>query len=307
MKKIAVIIITIFSLLGAITKTNAQVGVGISVGVAPPALPVYEQPPCPQEGFLWTPGYWYWGANGYFWVPGVWCRPARVGFLWTPGYWGFEGGHYWWHGGYWGPHVGYYGGVCYGFGYGGHGFYGGRWEGGAFRYNSAVCHVGPGFHNTYVDRTVIHNTTVNRSSFNGPGGINERPNAEEQSAMHEQHVNATSEQQNHEQKAGNNRNQLASVNHGSPATTARSTIGGQKFNSAGHAMQAAHPANATHANAANASHMNANPQAHHNAMQNRGGGQQRGNFQHSSPRQAQPAKAQGGGRNMGGGGRGRNR
>src|SRR6266851_7755402 len=110
--------------------SRAQVSVGVSIRVGPPALPVYEQPPCPQEGYLWTPGYWAYGDEGYYWVPGVWVAPPQVGLLWTPGYWGWGGGVYVFHPGYWGPHVGFYGGVNYGFGYGGSGFYGGRWEGG---------------------------------------------------------------------------------------------------------------------------------------------------------------------------------
>ncbi|HEX4643873.1 MAG TPA: YXWGXW repeat-containing protein, partial [Candidatus Acidoferrales bacterium] len=57
----------------------AQVAVGISVGIAPPALPVYTQPPCPVEGYMWTPGYWGWRTEGYYWVPGVWVSPPRVG------------------------------------------------------------------------------------------------------------------------------------------------------------------------------------------------------------------------------------
>ena len=36
----------------------AQIGVGISVNFGPPPLPVYEQPLCPVDGYLWTPGYW---------------------------------------------------------------------------------------------------------------------------------------------------------------------------------------------------------------------------------------------------------
>src|SRR5665213_3302073 len=87
----------------------AQIGVSIRIG--PPALPVYAQPPCPGDGYLWTPGYWAYGPDGYYWVPGVWVTPPRVGVLWTPGYWGFVGGNYLWHAGYWGPHVGFYGGV----------------------------------------------------------------------------------------------------------------------------------------------------------------------------------------------------
>src|SRR5271165_4640125 len=68
----------------------AQIGIGISVSFAPPALPVYEQPLCPADGYLWTPGYWaYDDDNGYYWVPGTWVEVPQVGFLWTPGYWGW--------------------------------------------------------------------------------------------------------------------------------------------------------------------------------------------------------------------------
>ena len=108
-----VIFALLFALLVGIPSTShAQVAVAITV--APPALPVYEQPPCPTEGFLWTPGYWAHGPDGYFWTPGVWVAPPHPGLLWTPGYWGFVGGVYSWRAGYWGPHVGYYGGINYG-------------------------------------------------------------------------------------------------------------------------------------------------------------------------------------------------
>src|SRR6266700_4929999 len=71
--------------------SRAQVSVGVSVRLGPPALPVYEQPACPVEGYMWTPGYWAYGDEGYYWVPGVWVRPPQVGLLWTPGYWGWGG------------------------------------------------------------------------------------------------------------------------------------------------------------------------------------------------------------------------
>ena len=106
----------------------AQISVGIAVRIAPPVLPVYEQPLCPGEGYIWTPGYWAYGDDDYYWVPGTWVLAPRVGVLWTPGYWGWGDGGYFWHGGYWGPHVGFYGGVNYGFGYVGVGYLGGRWE-----------------------------------------------------------------------------------------------------------------------------------------------------------------------------------
>jgi hypothetical protein len=103
----------------------AQIGVAITI--APPALPVYEQPVCPGDGYIWTPGYWSWGDDGYYWVPGTWVEAPEVGFFWTPGYWGWGGSSFVWYDGYWGPTVGFYGGINYGFGYFGHGFEGGRW------------------------------------------------------------------------------------------------------------------------------------------------------------------------------------
>ena len=56
----------------------AQIGVAITI--APPALPVYEQPICPGDGYIWTPGYWAWGDDGYYWVPGTWVEAPEVGF-----------------------------------------------------------------------------------------------------------------------------------------------------------------------------------------------------------------------------------
>ena len=214
------------------------IGVGVSIRVAPPALPVYTQPLCPTPGFLWTPGYWGYGTDGYYWVPGVWVAPPRPGVLWTPGYWGFASGLYGWHAGYWGPHVGFYGGVNYGFGYGGVGFGGGIWQGGAFHYNTAVTNVNTTvIHNTYVNRTVINNTTVNRTSFNGAGGINAQPSQQERMAMNEQHFQATSNQMSHQQNASQDRNQWASTNGGRPGTTAMNHVNGRRFDQQGRISQ----------------------------------------------------------------------
>ena len=205
----------------SILPASSFAGVFVSITVAPPVLPVYAQPICPGDGYLWTPGYWSYAPAGYYWVPGAWVMAPQPGFLWTPGYWGLGGGYYAWHAGYWGPHVGFYGGVNYGYGYGGVGFYGGRWEGGHFAYNTAVLHVNTAMvHNTYVDRTVIRNTVVNRASFNGPGGINARPGPQEQAAMREQHVQATQAQMSHERTASSNRANFASANGGRPGNAA---------------------------------------------------------------------------------------
>jgi hypothetical protein len=209
------------------SPASAQIAVGISVHVGPPALPVYVQPPCPTEGFLWTPGYWAYGDAGYYWVPGVWVAPPRPGLLWTPGYWGFAGGVYGWHAGYWGPHVGFYGGVNYGFGYGGAGFVGGEWRGGRFAYNTAVLNVNTTVvHNTFIDRTVVHENVGVRASFNGgPDGTRAMPTARERAAEREEHVKATSEQMGHEHTARLDRSNFASENHGKPANAAMSRVG----------------------------------------------------------------------------------
>jgi hypothetical protein len=223
MKKIAGLLALTLLLLLIPSASPAQVAVGISVHIAPPALPVYVQPICPGPGYLWTPGYWAYGDDGYYWVPGTWLLAPEPGFLWTPGYWGWGGGAYIWHAGYWGPHVGFYGGINYGFGYGGVGFYGGEWRGREFHYNTAVTNVNTTIiHNTYVNRTVINNnTTINRVSYNGGhGGINARPSGRELAAEHEHHIAPTSVQAHHEQAARGERELHASVNHGRPTVAA---------------------------------------------------------------------------------------
>jgi hypothetical protein len=210
-------------------QAQIGIGIGISVHIAPPALPVYVQPPIPEEGYLWNPGYWAYGDAGYYWVPGVWVRPPSVGVLWTPPYWGFAGGVYGFHAGYWGPHVGFYGGVNYGFGFGGIGFCGGEWRGGRFAYNGAVANFG-GVHvtNVYRDTAIVNRTTivnVNHTSFNGPGGVVREPSPQEQQFSHENHIPPTANQQQHFQAAAQDRSQLASVNGGRPGTPAASNPG----------------------------------------------------------------------------------
>ncbi|HEX5459074.1 MAG TPA: hypothetical protein VFX20_03815 [Steroidobacteraceae bacterium] len=202
----------------------AGVFVGVSVNIAPPPLPVYDQPPCPEAGYIWTPGYWAWNEGAYYWVPGTWVLPPQVGLLWTPGYWGWEGGAYYWHAGYWGPHVGFYGGVPYGFGYDGAGFVGGYWRGRVFFYNRAVVHVGPTFVRNVYSRPVVHHTTYEHVSFHGgPGGVRARPSHAQVAAEHDRHVAFTSLQQRQQRMAFADRSLRADYNHGKPsiAATAR--------------------------------------------------------------------------------------
>jgi hypothetical protein len=187
----------------------------------PPPLPDYEQPPCPEDGYLWTPGYWHWSGSDYYWVPGTWVQPPRVGVLWTPGYWAFVGGAYGWHAGYWGPHVGFYGGVNYGYGYVGVGYVGGRWDGDRYHYNRSVNNVNTTvIHNTY-NQTVVNNITVNKVSYNGgSGGVAAAPSAQERVALREQHVAPTPVQREHVQEAARNPALAAQANGGHPAIAA---------------------------------------------------------------------------------------
>ena len=212
-------------------SAQAQFGAGVSITIAPPPLPIYVQPPLPAPGYLWTPGFWDYGEAGYYWVPGTWVEPPAVGLLWTPGYWGFNNGIYAFNRGYWGPRVGFYGGINYGFGYGGIGFEGGEWRGGAFAYNRTVNNFGNVHVTNVYERTVINNTTINRASFNGPNGINARPTPEQAAFAHEQHVQPTAAQLQHSRTAGQNPALRASVNHGSPAIAATSRPG--EFHGAG--------------------------------------------------------------------------
>jgi hypothetical protein len=212
-----------------VAQAHAGVFVGISVGIAPPVLPVYVQPPLPAPGYIWTPGYWAYGDAGYYWVPGVWVAPPQPGFLWTPPYWGFAGGVYGFHPGYWGLHVGFYGGVNYGFGYGGIGFCGGEWHGGVFAYNSAVANFG-GVHvtNVYRNTTIVNQTTIinnNHVSYNGgAGGINRQPSPQEAQFANERHIQPTANQQQHFQAAAQDRTQYAAFNHGNPGTAAAANV-----------------------------------------------------------------------------------
>src|SRR5271168_3283821 len=224
-----------------VAHAQVAIGIGVSVHVAPPALPVYVQPPLPAPGYLWTPGYWAYGPGGYYWVPGTWVQPPVVGVLWTPGYWGFVNGAYLWHGGYWGPHVGFYGGINYGYGYGGVGFAGGYWRGGAYYYNRNVSNVNTTvIHNTY--NTTVVNNNVNRTSFNGgTGGTTARPTTGELAAQREQHIAPTTLQAQHERTASTNRALFASTNHGQPSIAATARPGAFK----GEGVVAARPATAT--------------------------------------------------------------
>ena len=208
---------------------NDQSGTGIAILEAPPSLADDDQPPCPQDGYIWIPGYWAYqsgdlGGGDYYWVPGAWVQPPRVGVLWTPGYWSYSAGGYSFHAGYWAPHVGFYGGIDYGHGYPGDGFTGGVWHGDQYSYNRAV---------TNVDAALVrstYNTTFNakpagKASYNGIGGVIAGPSAREREFADDPRVAATAIQQARAQQAARN-----------PALSARVTAKPGATNGSPHAV-----------------------------------------------------------------------
>jgi len=198
--------------------TPSKADFSIVVSISPPALPVYVQPQAPAPNYIWAPGYWAYDSffADYYWVPGTWVVAPTPGYLWTPGYWYWNSGQYVYSDGYWGEHIGFYGGINYGHGYGGNGFSGGGWSNG-----------------TFVNRTVnetnitnVTNITNNMTSVNGgPGGINAKPTFAEQAAMSERHIPATAQQNKQVQAARNNPTLRASANHGHPAIAATARPG----------------------------------------------------------------------------------
>jgi hypothetical protein len=212
----------LFALVVLAMSASAFAQIGISISLAPPELPTFEQPLCPGDGYLWTPGYWAYADadTGYYWVPGAWVIAPEPGYLWTPGYWGWGGNGYAFNEGYWGLHVGFYGGVSYGYGYFGDGYEGGRWQDGHFFYNRSVNNVNiTNIHNVY-NTTVIHNNE-NRVSYNGgTGGIDRRPTAQEASFSQERHIPPVAAQNERVQAARGNPEQRASVIRGGAAATA---------------------------------------------------------------------------------------
>jgi YXWGXW repeat-containing protein len=230
---------TLFALVVLAMSGSALAQISLSISFAPPELPIYEQPLCPGDGYLWTPGYWAYSDDDYYFVPGTWVMAPEPGLLWTPAYWGWGGNGFVFNEGYWGEHVGFYGGISYGYGYFGDGYQGGHWQGREFYYNRSVSNVNiVNIHNVY--NTTIINTNVTRVSYNGgSGGIVMRPRPEEEAAAREKHTPPVAAQAQHEQSARSNPEQRASVNHGTPQVAATPKPGA--FSEAVHAKATGTP------------------------------------------------------------------
>lgn len=287
-----------FALLLVVLSAAAFSQVGIYVSFGPPALPVYVQPPCPAEGYLWVPGYWAYDPDfgDYYWVPGTWVEPPEVGYLWTPGYWAWGGNGFIFNQGYWGPQVGFYGGIVYGFGYFGHGYEGGHWDHDQFYYNRAVNNVNiSNIHNVYS--TTVVNNTENRVSYNGGnGGITARPTSQDEAAARERHAPPVAAQTQHVQAARADPQLRASANQGKPPIAATQKPGAFKDNAIVPAKQAGapyHPPASRTAAQSNANVPAARQESQPTARQEQGGSAPPVHAKDVSPHQAPPPPSPG--------------
>jgi len=151
--------------------------------------------------------------------------------MWTPGYWSWS--HhmltmYTFHSGYWAFHVGYYGGVNYGNGYGGFGYSGGVWHGGLFAYNLEIVNVNSQYvRETFRDPGLVDRGYIereNHAGFNGgPAGVNYHISPEEQAVEHEKHWDPTAFQMQYETGIRNDQAYWYNTNHGQPAQVVYAT------------------------------------------------------------------------------------
>ena len=223
------ILLFVLVLLAMSSASFGQLRVSVSFG--PPALPVYEQPLCPGDGYIWTPGYWAWDddAGDYYWVPGTWILAPEVGYLWTPPYWAWVGR--------WLPLFmmatgvrisGFYGGIDYGFDTSAQASKAAAGENGLLLLQSGRSEREHHQHPQRIQHYVVNNNvnTVNRVSFNGGnGGVNARPTPEQEAAMHERHLPPAGPQVQHAQAARGNPELRASANHGKPPVAATARAG----------------------------------------------------------------------------------
>jgi len=219
---------TLLFVLMTLVLAAPSFGQLIVVRFGPPALPVYEQPYCPGDNYIWTPGYWAYNYdyNDYYWVPGTWVLAPERGLLWTPAYWGWNGNGYQYYPGYWGPRVGFYGGVNYGYGYYGEGYQGGRWQGDRFFYNREANRVNvTQVRNVYVTK-IVNVYPENRVSYNGgQGGLTARPTRDDDEARREKRMDAAPAQRQQVQVAEKNPQLRASANKGKPPVAATAKAG----------------------------------------------------------------------------------
>ena len=159
--------------IGAIWATSfGQIGIRDHI-IRFVVLPVYGQPICPGDGFLWTPatGRMTTASPITTGCQACWFRRRKSVSCGRRKAGGWGDGGYFFNEGYWGPTVGFYGGINYGFGYYGEGYGGGPWNNGHFFYNRSVNNINVvNIHNVYNERELRSTTSTASAITEGQVG-----------------------------------------------------------------------------------------------------------------------------------------
>ncbi|HET7650346.1 MAG TPA: hypothetical protein VFL15_06570, partial [Gammaproteobacteria bacterium] len=118
-------------------------------------------------------------------------------------------------------HVGFYGGINYGYGYPGEGYWGGFWDHDEFHYNREANNVAATVVQNTYDRPVPVAAQQTRVSYNGgAGGVALHETPEQRAFAQEQHFDVTDAQLIQRRMARDSSAQRWSLNHGAPPIAA---------------------------------------------------------------------------------------
>jgi hypothetical protein len=54
--------------MATLCRANAFASIQLTVNIAPPPIAVFDQPACPGDGYIWTPGQYQYGDYGYYFI-----------------------------------------------------------------------------------------------------------------------------------------------------------------------------------------------------------------------------------------------
>jgi hypothetical protein len=116
-------------------------------------------------------------------------------------------------------------------------------------YNRSVNNVDIAINRNVYNETIEHGSNDNRVSYNGGrGGIEARPNSQQEAAARERHIPAVAAQTAHAQAARVNPESRSAVNHGKPSTATTPIPLGYNDHQAAASQRATEPRAAVHPN-----------------------------------------------------------
>ena len=84
-------------------EAGVRVGIGVHVGIAPPAVRREVVTVRPSARHIWVPGYWHWREEGkaWGWVAGAWALPPHLHATWVGPRYERRGGEWIYSSGHW--------------------------------------------------------------------------------------------------------------------------------------------------------------------------------------------------------------